>query len=309
MVGGAYCKAVPLKTLENDMNSELSNKLKQYLEQKHPCIVCGSEDFSNWASEDYLNALRCNQCGMISINPHFTEEGLNEFYSNYYQNRAQDAELRILRRNAYKLDRDWISHFVSRGKVLDIGCSDGSFLSFFDAEKWDRYGIDLTEDALQVAATKHGVKTFIGKVWESDVGGDYDLVMMRGVIEHFRDPIPVLDKCMQILKPGGLLFITATPAGDSFAFSTYREKWRMFTPYEHIHFFTVKLLTSLVEVRGGEYVSHHYQYEETPYAKVEIDFRKISDDIVAIARDGDRRSINASPPFPGSMLTAVWRKC
>lgn len=290
------------------MNGELSNYLKQHLEQKHPCIVCGSEDFSHWASEDYLNALRCNQCSMISINSHFTEEGLDAFYSNYYQNRTQDAKLRILRQDAYKVDRDWISHFISGGKVLDIGCSDGSFLSFFVVEKWDRYGIDLTEAALQLAATNHGIKTYMGKVWETEVGRDYDLVMMRGVIEHFRDPIQVLDKCMEIFKPGGLLFITAIPAGDSFAFSIYREKWRMFTPYEHIHFFTVKLLTSLVEARGGNYVSHHYQYEETPYANLEKDFKKISDDIFAIARDGGRCSIDASPPFPGSMLTAVWRK-
>jgi len=290
------------------MNDKLKKTLEQYLDDIHPCIVCGSNDFSHWASEDYLHALRCTQCGMISVNPHFSEEGLNVYYSNYYQDRVSNIELSVLRQDAYKLDREWISNFISTGKVLDIGCSDGSFLSFFEPNKWDRYGIDLTEDALEVASAKHGVKTYYGKVWESDVGGDYDLVMMRGVIEHFRDPVPVLDKCMQILKPGGLLFITATPAGDSFAFSTYREKWRMFTPYEHIHFFTVKQLTSLIEQRGGDYVSHHYQYEETPYANVERDFKKISEDIVTIARDGGRSSIDASPPFPGSMMSAVWRK-
>jgi SAM-dependent methyltransferase len=290
------------------MNRKLTELLERYLEDKHPCIVCGIEDFSHWASKDCLHALCCNQCGMISINPHFSEEGLNVFYSNYYQNRAQNTELSIMRQDAYKLDRDWISHFTSGGKILDIGCSDGSFLSFFDTDKWVRYGIDVTEDALEVAVARHGVKTFLGKVWDSDVGQDYDLVMMRGVIEHFRDPIPVLVKCMQILKPGGLLFITATPAGDSFAFSTYREKWKLFTPYEHIHFFTVKLLTTLIEQLSGEYVSHHYQYEESPYADVEKDFKKISDDIVAISRDGDRRSVGSSPPFPGSMLTATWRK-
>ena len=69
-----------------------------------------------------------------------------------------------------------------------------------------------------------------------DVGGDYDLVMMRGTIEHFLDPIAVLKKCSEILKPGGILFITATPDGNSFAFNVYRHKWRLFTPYNHIHF-------------------------------------------------------------------------
>ena len=63
----------------------------------------------------------------------------------------------------------------------------------------------------------------------------YDLVMMRGVIEHFKDPISVLKKCSEIIKKDGMLF-AATPAGDAFTFNVYREHWRMFTPLEHIHF-------------------------------------------------------------------------
>lgn len=291
------------------MDAKLSKELSGYLEVRHPCIVCGGEVFTHWASEDYLNALSCEKCGMISVNPHFSEEGLDRLYSSYYQNRIQDAELRGMRQIAYALDRDWILNFISRGKILDVGCSDGSFLSFFESEKFDRYGIDLTEDALGVAGTKFGIKTFLGKIWEVDVGSEYDLVMMRGVIEHFKDPIAVLKKCMQILKPGGLLFITATPAGDSFAFSVYREKLRVFTPYEHIHFFSVKILTSLIERYGGVHLAHHYMYEETPYANVKRDFKKVVNDIAMLSGSVDERnSVGLSPPFPGTMMTAVWRK-
>ena len=173
---------------------------------------------------------------MISVNPHYTEEGLDRFYSTYYKNRKSDPKLSSLRKDMYIEDEKWITNYIKKGKVLDVGCSDGSFLNFFDKKQWNKFGIDLTSDALEVAR-RRGISTFQGKIWETDVGNDYDLLMMRGVVEHFKDPITALKKCVSVLKTGGLLYITATPNGDSFAFNVYRHKWKLFTPYEHIHFF------------------------------------------------------------------------
>ena len=286
---------------------KLLKELEQYIDKRVPCVVCEGSDFSNWATQGYFHAMKCNQCGMLSVNPHYTEEGLDKFYSDYYKNRTADIELGNLRRKMYVEDRDWIQNYIDGGKVLDIGCSDGSFLSFFNKDSWDKNGIDLTTDALEIAKNKHGVSTYQGKVWETDVGEEYDLVMMRGVIEHFKDPIVVLQKCVDILKPNGLLYITATPAGNSFAFNVYRHKWRMFTP-DHIHFFTVDLLTDVLSKMGMSLVARHYQYEETPYASIEDDYKKIMEDIITINNDNSLDNITLSPPFPGTMITAVWKK-
>jgi hypothetical protein len=130
--------------------------------------------------------------------------------------------------------------------------------------------------------------------------------MMRGTIEHMHDPIATLEKCCQLLNPNGFLFITATPAGDSFAFDVYREKWRLFTPLEHIHFFSVNLLTRVLEKYGLKLISFNYQYEETPYANQKHDFKQIKNDISLIQRNR-REDISSSVPFPGSMLTALWQ--
>ena len=280
-------------------------KLKKYVGQKQLCVVCKKDKFTKYAEEDYFQALKCDKCGMISINPHYTEEGLDKFYSSYYKNRSADNELSELRKIMYAEDRDWIHNFIGGGKVLDIGCSDGSFLSFFDENLWDRHGIDLTDDAI---AREKGITTHQGKIWDTDVGDGYDLVMMRGVIEHFRDPIIVLKKCSEILKPGGILFITATPAGNSFAFNVYRHKWKLFTPYEHIHFFTVDLLSRVLGGMSIELLARHYQYEETPYADYEKDSNQIIGDIERIKLEGGLDNVGLSPPFPGSMLTAAWKK-
>lgn len=288
-------------------NAPLWEKLYPYLGEEHPCIVCGSRKLEPWARRNYLEAKQCLKCNMISVNPHLSEEGLNEFYSDYFAYRQDDHVKKRQRDVVYLIDRDWVSLFVKGGKVLDIGCSGGFFLSKFSPERWERYGVEIAPDAAEYARSNFGIPVRVGNIVELDFDERFNLVMLRGVIEHFRDPISVLNKCCQLLAPGGFLFITATPAGDSFAFEVYRGKWRLFTPLEHIHFFPVRLLSRLLSAYGMRLVSYHYQYEETPYANPPEDFKKIQRDIVLVMQ-GRRSEIVGSVPFPGSMITALWEK-
>lgn len=281
--------------------------MQAYLDDERPCIVCGGNDFNLWAQERYLTAQKCRACGMISTNPYFTEEGLVAFYANYLDNRFQQAELMAQREKTYLIDRDWVSLFVKGGSVLDVGCSGGFFLSKFDPNIWDREGVEIAPDAAKLTQTQYNIPVHVGNIIHLDIQKKYDLIMLRGVIEHFREPIQCLKKCASLLKPGGHLFITATPAGDSFAFDVYREKWRLFTPIEHVHFFSVQLLNRVVKPMGLKPVSHHYQYEETPYANPPEDFEKIKKDI-ALIQNGRKEEVGLSGPFPGSMITALWKK-
>lgn len=281
--------------------------LQLYLEEEHPCIICGNDKFSSWAKEFYLEAKQCLGCGMISVNPHFREEGLSKLYSEYFSYRQNDVVKKQQRDITYIIDRDWVSLFVNGGKVLDVGCSGGFFLNKFFPKNWDRFGVEIAADAAEYAKNNFNIPVRVGNIVELEFDQQFDLLMLRGVIEHFRDPISVLEKCCQLLKPGGYLFITATPAGDSFAFEVYREKWGLFTPLEHIHFFSVKLLSRVLKDYGMRLVSYHYQYEETPYANPPEDFSKIKKDI-CLAFEGQRDKIKRSVPFPGSMITALWQK-
>ena len=67
---------------------EIIKDLKKYLGERKPCIVCKEDKFSKYAEEGYFQALKCDKCEMISVNPHYTEEGLDKFYSRYYKNRS-----------------------------------------------------------------------------------------------------------------------------------------------------------------------------------------------------------------------------
>ena len=282
-------------------------KLKPYLEKEHSCIVCHEQKFEIFAAQNYLSAKKCLNCGMISVNPHFNDEGLHTFYSTYFVNRQEDHLRKKQREITYLIDRDWVSLFIKEGKVLDVGCSGGFFLSKFSEKHWERYGVEITKDAAEYANSNYSIPVYVGNIVEMDIKDKFDLVMLRGVIEHFRDPVSVLKKCSELLKPGGFLFITATPAGNSFAFEVYREKWILFTPLEHIHFFSTSSLSKVLKNFDMEFITYHSQYEETPYANPNMDYQKIQQDI-SLIQQGKSDQINNSVPFPGSMITALWQK-
>lgn len=281
--------------------------MEKYLGELFPCIICNSKNFVSWAKLDYLEAKKCNYCGMISVNPHLNQEGLTKVYDDYFSHRLDAKELFEKRKIMYEIDRDWITKFINHGNILDVGCSGGQFLSVFDSKNWDRQGVEIDKDAALYAEKEFGIPIKIGYFPEISFEEKFDLVVMRGVIEHFSDPIAVLKKCSEVLKPNGYLFITATPAGDSFAFDVYREKWHLFTPLAHLHFFTVDLLSQVLKNFDMSLIDRHYQYEETPYADPENDFKKIKEDIILFYK-GKNDEIETSPTFPGSMMTAVWKK-
>jgi 2-polyprenyl-3-methyl-5-hydroxy-6-metoxy-1,4-benzoquinol methylase len=283
------------------------NELKNYLGELRPCIICNGKNLESWAKLDYLEAKKCKDCGMISVNPHLNDEGLSKVYENYFSHRLDEKELFEKRKIMYKIDHDWITKFINHGKILDVGCSGGQFLNTFDPNKWERQGVEIDKDTAEFAKTQYDIPVNIGYFPEISFEEKFDLIVIRGVIEHFSDPISVLKKCAEVLKPNGYLFITATPVGNSFAFDVYREKWHLFTPLAHIHFFTVDLLSQILKTFGLSLIDQHYQYEETPYANPEKDFSKIRDDIILISQ-GKQDQIKQSVTFSGSMMTAVWQK-
>ena len=283
------------------------NELKKYLGELRSCIICNGKNLEAWAKLDYLEAKKCKDCGMISVNPHLNDEGLSKVYQDYFTHRLDEKELFEKRKIMYKIDHDWITKFINHGKMLDVGCSGGQFLSVFDPKKWKRQGVEIDKDAAEFAKTEYDIPVSIGYFPEISFEEKFDLIVIRGVIEHFSDPISVLKKCSEVLKPNGFLFITATPVGNSFAFDVYREKWHLFTPLAHIHFFTVDLLSQVLKTFGMSLIDQHYQYEETPYANPEKDFAKIQEDIVLISQ-GKQDQIKQSVTFSGSMMTAVWQK-
>jgi len=58
---------------------------------------------------------------------------------------------------------------------------------------------NLTSDAIEIIETD---------LFQYQSGNPYDLVYSFGLIEHFEDPKPVIEKHVQLLQKGGILYLT-----------------------------------------------------------------------------------------------------
>lgn len=277
-----------------------------YTMPENNCIVCEQKRFEIWAKKDKYTAVKCLNCGLVWINPLPSDDELNQFYTKYYQYRLSETKLTEQRKIMYLLDKEWLEQFIKKGRLLDIGCSDGSFLSNFD-EEWEKYGVEIGSDAVK-QAQQRGINVIEGSAKEAlGFGKKFDCVMLRGTIEHFTDPLGAIEVVSKLINVGGYIFFTATPDVNSFSAQLYKEKWNMFAPPAHLFYFSVETLTKLVEKFNFEKVAEHHFYPETPYANIKEDHEKVLKDFKLI-KDGKGEEVTNSSAFWGNMMTVLYQK-
>jgi 2-polyprenyl-3-methyl-5-hydroxy-6-metoxy-1,4-benzoquinol methylase len=190
-----------------------------------------------------------------------------------------------------------------------VGCSGGFFLAEFD-KKFKKYGTEVELGSVEFAR-KHF--PFGKNVYHTDIlqapfrKSMFDLITMRGVIEHVPDPVKVIRKCSSLLKPGGYFYITATPNGASFVADLFREQWVLFDPIAHIWHFSPETLARIAKRFGLKLIAKDFQYLGTPYENVKEDLKAVMK-AMQLVKEGKRSRLPVSPPFWESMMTLVFQK-
>ena len=102
-------------------------------------------------------------------------------------------------------------------RVLEIGCGEGGVLKAFINKGCSGVGVELEavriENAKEylkedVAAGK--IKFIIKNIYdvdiEKDLGGEFDIIVLKDVIEHIHDQPKLIGWMKNYLKPGGIVF-------------------------------------------------------------------------------------------------------
>ena len=270
------------------------------------CPVCDSSQFSLWADCGYTQAHECDNCSLVFMSSQLTESGLADYYSNYIgKRRINNLEKMKLRSDQYILDSSLLKKFISSGKLLDVGCNGGFFLSAL-GEKFERYGTELDPAAVEYAQKTYldfGNNVFQGSIEDANFGDEeFDAITMRGLFEHVSNPRRVISRAVKMLKQGGYLYLCATPNGESLCADIYRENWTLFHPVQHLWHFSPDNLATLFAKYGMRLVWKDLQYLGTPYAEPKTDLLKIASKI----ENPDSQEI--SPPFFENMMSLVFQK-
>jgi 2-polyprenyl-3-methyl-5-hydroxy-6-metoxy-1,4-benzoquinol methylase len=207
------------------------------MESLASCVLCGSraDRFVPVTQRGEYGVKRCTECGLVFISPREDQGEILRQYTDdvssplsYYVNSARFDTLIFEKR------LDWTEQFATKGRLIDIGCSVGTFMDVAKKRGWDVTGVELNPNAYELCKKKGH------KVYNAPVGPallekldrkDFDLVCLNDVIEHFADPLETMKLVAPLVRDGGMLMID-TPNWESIVARTFQLKTR-----EHLFYF------------------------------------------------------------------------
>jgi len=133
--------------------------------------------------------------------------------------------------------------------VLEVGCAEGGLLEVLNTNGIEAMGIELSSERIQIAYKKNSSLNIIqGDITDPQlydkIGKEYDLIIMREVIEHVFDKEAAFNNLDKLLKKGGYLYISFPPKYSPFAgHQQIAKSYLKVIPY--LHLFPTRILKSL----------------------------------------------------------------
>lgn len=224
------------------------------------CKICENSDasiqYKYIHNGETFDIVKCRGCGHLYIDPVPLES-----IESRTMDTLVDAEFdgnRILKSlyEKFVIKRE-ISNVKSiikenEPELLDVGCGTGWTTSI-----WQKYGFNVTglepsHSRYEFAKDNYNVNVINGHLADLEIHKEFDVIVLRHVLEHIEDPGDFLRQLNAHLKQGGLILITI-PNINSIGRYIFKENWEWVLPW-HLHFFYPKTLKALIEKMGYECV-------------------------------------------------------
>ena len=125
-------------------------------------------------------------------------------------------------------------------KVLEVGCAEAGFLRVLNDLGVETLGIELDESRAKMAVDENpGLQIIVGDITDDKlvekINEEFDLVIMREVIEHVPDKEKAFANLSRLTKEGGYMFMSFPPKYSGFAgHQQVGRTFLKFTPYIHL---------------------------------------------------------------------------
>ncbi|MEM6524351.1 MAG: class I SAM-dependent methyltransferase [Bacteroidota bacterium] len=218
-------------------------------ERLDQCPICEGSDIQNdqiitdhSVSKEEFALSKCQTCGFLFTNPRPTEDNLSKYYRSLeyisHQNKTNtlvNKVYSIVRKYTLKWKLRLVSRYISKGKILDIGCGTGHFLQVMQNAGWKTYGVE-PDDTARNTATQMVGKDFIHNSLYSLPSEKFDVVTLWHVLEHVSELDSQFKIIKQHLAPSGRLLV-AVPNHRSFDAQHYQQFWAGYDVPRHLYHF------------------------------------------------------------------------
>jgi 2-polyprenyl-3-methyl-5-hydroxy-6-metoxy-1,4-benzoquinol methylase len=205
-----------------------------------------------------ITLVKCNNCGLIYLNPMFKEEYLGMIYpESIIPNQINIENIINSSYNKYSGLVSIISnHTINNSEKIffDIGARYGVMSELMRRKGYDAWGIELNKKCVKVAndaglnkiinGTIHDLPSILKQKNINKV----DIFSLDDVVEHLLDPstdFKILNSCQEV---GGYLFIK-TMNWNSIGRILYGKDW-YYIHSQHTYYFTEKSLKLMLEKCG-----------------------------------------------------------
>jgi SAM-dependent methyltransferase len=216
---------------------------------------------------------QCTGCTLAFLDPMYEDEELAALYPiDYYaftdrfavSGPCRSASAKIYRLLTPPEHKTRDPKFERPGRMLDIGCGAGWFISQMRDLGWDVKGVEPNIAAAEFGRSKEGLDIFPGSLLNANFPARaFDYVRMNHSFEHMPDPNQILDEIYRILADQGKLMI-GVPNRDSFTARVFGRFWYHLALPVHTFSYSVQTLSQMLAKHNFNVEKVVFNTEQTP---------------------------------------------
>lgn len=220
------------------------------------CPLCSASGAAFCVRPDGLTVRVCAECSLYFVSPAPGPAQLDRFYAHYNErhrrSNATGEEAVTAIRTAEPLADLRMAEIASLlpdrtgATALDVGFGLGADLYQLHRLGFAVEGIEFDDDAIGFVRTRLGIDN-VHRATIDEVRGTYDVIILHDLVEHPLDPLALLRRAADLLRPGGLLSIW-TPNASHVAQQHDPVTFRV--DLEHMQYYTYAAVTRLARQLG-----------------------------------------------------------
>jgi SAM-dependent methyltransferase len=210
--------------------------------------------------------VECKRCGLRFTNPRPDETGIARFYPPSYGPHSKPPRSRFRRSLPGVLGRlhrrltdpqQFGLPWQGQGRLLDVGCGNGTFLYRMRQQGWNVVGLDVSEAAVDMVRDVLRLPAIQGTLPHPMIPPQsFDVITMWQSLEHMHRPLEALREAYRVLVPGGRLMVSV-PNIESAAYRWFSSSWFGLDLPRHLVHFSPSTLEAIVRAAGFEAIQLH----------------------------------------------------